>query len=93
MKKAIWYSAKLSLICTTRSWTEAIHETVLFFSNCNQTRPFQTLLLILNKWRSKGEAQGAVGPGRHFADQKYIFEKGLKVLAFRYYYLMNIWKI
>ena len=35
------------------------------------------------QWRSKG---GAADPGRHFADEKLISERILKVLAFRYYF-------
>jgi len=38
------------------------------------------------QWRGKGVALGAAGPGRHFADQKLIFERNLKVLVFRHYF-------
>jgi len=47
IKKAIWHRTKLSLICSQWRWTVPIHGTALFFSNRNQTRLFQTLLLNL----------------------------------------------
>jgi len=48
------------------------------------------------QWRSKGAGgrgpRAALSGGRHFADQNLIFEKSLKVLAFRFYfkYILNV---
>ena len=41
-------------------------------------------LLGHTQWRSKGGGPG--GSGRHFADQKLILERCLKVIVFHYYF-------
>jgi len=47
-------------------------------------------IFTLYQWRSKGDGWGpraALSGRQHFADQKLIFERSLKVLVFRYYFI------
>ena len=56
---------------------------------------FRSRSRALNSGVARGGEAGGRGPraelqgGRHFADQKLIFERSLKVLVFRYYFKNN----